>query len=208
MQLPIKYLQPPVKNMSNEQLAKDLDTLELKPEASAIEARVAYLHLKELYLEGSLATQAMEEEISEEQRKHVLKNIEDAYIRMLKHFADQDTPVSNKETATETTAAASSETPRPKVATRPTYEGTFKGATFTELREKRGASLKEVEAFTKVSAYNMEYLENESFKELPEEVFVRGYVIAYAKFLKLDHVKVSAEYMQRYRAWKNPPEAS
>lgn len=178
--------------MNLKQITGDLDILELKPDATAAEARAAYLHLKELYTEGSIATHPLDDEITGEKRKIILWNIEDAYSRILKHFSAQDNPLA---------LSASAEAPK-VVPEKPSYDGPFEGAVFKALREQRGASFKEVEAVTKVTSSYIEYIEMENYKELPEEVFVRGYVISYAKFLKLDHEQVAKEYMERYREWK------
>ena len=56
--------------------------------------------------------------------------------------------------------------------------------------------------FTKIRKQYFEDIEREKFSSLPAEVYLRGYVMEYAKYLSLDPVKVAEDYLNRYREWK------
>ncbi|MEW5908423.1 MAG: RodZ domain-containing protein [Thermodesulfobacteriota bacterium] len=53
-------------------------------------------------------------------------------------------------------------------------------------REAKGIRLEDVSDETKISIYKLIQLENEDFKRLPEEVYVRGFIRAYAKAIGID----------------------
>jgi cytoskeletal protein RodZ len=57
------------------------------------------------------------------------------------------------------------------------------GRFLRSARDQQGFSLLDVSAKTKISVSNLEYIENEQFSSLPNEVFVKGFLRSYAKFL-------------------------
>jgi hypothetical protein len=69
------------------------------------------------------------------------------------------------------------------------------GAALLRLREAKGASLDQVAATTKVGLHHLEALERGDFGALPDDVFVRGFIRAYAGFLGTD----SEELLTLYR---------
>jgi len=60
------------------------------------------------------------------------------------------------------------------------------GQTLREAREKLGLSIAEVAGQIKFAPRQIEALEGDDFKSLPEMAFVRGFVRSYAKILRLD----------------------
>lgn len=69
------------------------------------------------------------------------------------------------------------------------------GAFLKEAREYRGYSQDEIMNILKISRNYINALENDDFSKLPATVFVRGFVIQYAKALKLDAEKLIVPYM-------------
>ena len=76
----------------------------------------------------------------------------------------------------------------------------FDGPTLRSIREKLGIELGEVEFSTKISMQHIKNIEEDKFRALPEEVFVKGYIASYAKCLGLEAPKVVEHYMKRYRS--------
>jgi cytoskeletal protein RodZ len=64
---------------------------------------------------------------------------------------------------------------------------------------RRGVELDDIAEITKVSPTNLRYIEEERFKNLPAEVYVRGFVTAYARTIGLDPERVVPTYMERFR---------
>jgi cytoskeletal protein RodZ len=59
------------------------------------------------------------------------------------------------------------------------------GETFKTARLKKEATLTDAELATKVKANFLEAIEKNDWDTLPQEVYVRGFVLAYAKYLEL-----------------------
>lgn len=73
----------------------------------------------------------------------------------------------------------------------------FSGDLLRRVRESRGIDLKEIAVRTKVSQAHLSAIELEAFDRLPELVYVRGFLVEIAKFLKLDPQQVARTYLRR-----------
>lgn len=60
------------------------------------------------------------------------------------------------------------------------------GPTLRALREEAGIELREISEETKVSTSNLRMIEDEEWDKLPAWVYVRGFIILYARYLKID----------------------
>jgi curved DNA-binding protein CbpA len=74
------------------------------------------------------------------------------------------------------------------------------GALLKEVREYKGFSLEKLSEITKVTSFYLNSVEKEDPKNLPAQVFVRGYVVQIAKTLGLDQKIVADSYMKRFKA--------
>jgi curved DNA-binding protein CbpA len=74
------------------------------------------------------------------------------------------------------------------------------GAFLKEVREYKKLSQDEIMNILKISKNYLNALEEDDFKKLPANVFVRGFVIQYAKALKMDHEKAATAYMNHLKA--------
>jgi curved DNA-binding protein CbpA len=79
-------------------------------------------------------------------------------------------------------------------------ESIWDGARLRRARLLRGVELEQVSEVTKINTKYLTCLEEERFEELPPPVYVRGFVMAYARCLRLDGARVAASYMQRCEA--------
>ena len=72
-------------------------------------------------------------------------------------------------------------------------------------REERSMSVEEVSRATRIPVGNLERLENDHFDDLPGEVFVRGFLKAYARAVAIPVDDVLARYTSSRRvAWVTP----
>lgn len=79
------------------------------------------------------------------------------------------------------------------------------GEHLKKLREAKRMSLAEVSRATRVPIASVERIEADRFDELPGEVFVRGFLRAYAKALDVAADDVLARYTASRRvAWVTP----
>lgn len=76
------------------------------------------------------------------------------------------------------------------------------GAELRHQREERGLSLGEVSERLKLPARQVEALENGHYGDMPEPVFVRGFLRSYGRFLDLDETVLNS-----YLAHIVPPES-
>ena len=63
-----------------------------------------------------------------------------------------------------------------------------------KARKDKELSLLDAEIGTKVRTKFLEALENGDWQSLPQEVYVRGFVLAYAKFLELPTDSILSQY--------------
>ncbi|MBI5528919.1 MAG: helix-turn-helix domain-containing protein [Deltaproteobacteria bacterium] len=78
---------------------------------------------------------------------------------------------------------------------------TYTGPLLKKLRERAGLDLHDIAAITRITNTNLANIEEETYKDLPALVYVRGYIVQYAKCLKIpDPAGVAASYIER---WKN-----
>ena len=79
------------------------------------------------------------------------------------------------------------------------------GEHLRKLREEKRMSLAEISRATRVPVASVERIEADRFDELPGEVFVRGFLRAYARALEIPADDVLARYTSSRRvAWVTP----
>ncbi|MFM8314266.1 MAG: helix-turn-helix domain-containing protein, partial [Deltaproteobacteria bacterium] len=69
-------------------------------------------------------------------------------------------------------------------------------------REKRGVRLEEIASSTKIHIQNLNLMEEDRWKDLPQEPFIRGFISAYARYLGLDN----KETLKLFSDFQTPPE--
>ena len=78
------------------------------------------------------------------------------------------------------------------------------GDALRRVREARGLSLKDVEGRTKIGHWHLENIERERYADLPAQVYLRGFLMSFARELKLDPVRVARSYLEQMRAKSQP----
>ena len=78
----------------------------------------------------------------------------------------------------------------------------FTGSSLRGIRESMGIDLKQISQRTKINRENLEWLEEERFENLPALVYIRGFIMEYAKALNLDPHRVADSYLQSLHKWK------
>jgi curved DNA-binding protein CbpA len=76
-------------------------------------------------------------------------------------------------------------------------EGEFDGLRLRRTRLFRGYEINDISDVTKVSGTHLRNIEDENFIDLPADVYVRGFVTAYARTIGLDPKLVVPSYMAR-----------
>ncbi len=75
--------------------------------------------------------------------------------------------------------------------------GDFDGPRLRRTRLFRGYEIDQIADVTKISGLHLRNIEDENFGELPADVYVRGFVTAYARTIGLDPQSVVPGYMAR-----------
>jgi curved DNA-binding protein CbpA len=180
--------------MSGKTLKRYFEILELDPGTSLPEIRNAYFRLKRLYSTDSIVITPIADEFSKKRRLAVLRQIEEAYTKLNEELKGEGQKSTNFGI--------------PGIASENGTEGedvesvSFSGDVLRQIREKKGIHLYEVALDTKIRAEILGNIEHERFDALPQEVYLKGHVSNYARYLLLDPRKVADDYISRYKAWK------
>lgn len=71
-------------------------------------------------------------------------------------------------------------------------------------REKKSIRLEEIASITKIHLHSLELLEASQWEQLPPEPFIRGFIIAYAKYIGLEPKEVLERYFEETGRRKAP----
>ncbi|MBW2714627.1 MAG: helix-turn-helix domain-containing protein [Deltaproteobacteria bacterium] len=77
-------------------------------------------------------------------------------------------------------------------------EGDFDGERLRHFRIRSGLEIEDIARVTKISPTYLRFIEEECFADLPDSVYVRGFVTAYANCVGLEGKDVAASYMKRF----------
>ncbi|HET6614156.1 MAG TPA: helix-turn-helix domain-containing protein [Kofleriaceae bacterium] len=73
------------------------------------------------------------------------------------------------------------------------------GAILQQVREAQGLDLREISERTKIGMTYLSAIETERFDKLPAAVYVRGFLVEYAKIIGIDVDRVVESYLRRLR---------
>jgi flagellar biosynthesis protein FlhG len=168
--------------LSQDTLNKEYKLLGLDKNATAQEVQRAYHRMKALYSEGSLATYSL---MTTNQRNEMLNSIERAYMRISREIGSYlptpETPISPED-------IGPPDPPEPGISI-----GTY----LKHRRENLGLTLREVAAKTRVRTTYLENIENERLSDLPAPVYLRGFVLEFARVLGLpDPESITTAYLE------------
>ncbi len=178
--------------------------LGLSRSSSDEEIRRAYKRKREMYATGGLPTSSMLDDTDLARQQALL---EEAYDTLLDPIRRRAYDLS---AFPETETPRIEESPRPALAAEQLLlknellreigpDSEFSGALLRKVRESQGIDVMEICQKTKITRTHIDAIEEERFSDLPAVVYVRGFVIELAKFLRLDPVQVQKTYLRRMR---------
>jgi len=145
----------------------------------------AWRELKSVYAADSLAGYGLFDEAGRQER---LEELESAYGRIIRRQTRPE--------AKQPPSAA----PQPKEVPTKLTPAEPAGKFLRTLRENAGLSLKDVASKTKISPMRLDQIEQEMFERLPAAVYLRGFVLEYAKALGCPQPQeVAVVYLSRYQ---------
>jgi len=162
---------------------QDWQVLGLEPGADPREVRRSYLERRNLYSADSVASYSLFED---QERESLLEKIEEAFRRII---GAPSPPVQAGNTGEPLPDAPAG--PPPSVDDEP-------GGHLRHHRLRQGLLLAQAAAEIKVRASLLEKLEDQDFSYLPATVYIRGFIVQYAKFLGLDDPDgIAVRYLAR-----------
>ena len=171
---------------------KHFQTLELDVDATLPDIKDAYSSLKNLYSTDSIAISPLMNEITEEKRERILEDIEHAY-KTLSVLHIKEKLILKSEPVSESPPENGQ-----------TEEKEFDGSMLRRARLSKNIELKEIADSTNISKYHLLNIENENFKELPARIYLKGFIVSYAKHLGLDAEKIANTIIERFEIWQQP----
>jgi cytoskeletal protein RodZ len=83
-----------------------------------------------------------------------------------------------------------------------TQETEWRGNFLRKIREARRVSIEEMADSTKISRSYLVAIEEENFSRLPAPVYLRGFLLQYARYLRLPQEAAASAYLARYHQAK------
>ncbi len=184
------------------------DLLEVPASASKEEIQQAYDLARKTFGEQSFATYSL---FATEERKAMLKRIEEAYRVLIDERSrlEYDQSLSRKPRSPGTVPPPLP-LPSAKIPSRKELEDLLianpdeglSGQDLEHIRTRLGIPLQEIASKTKINIIYLQFIEEDNYKGLPVEVYLRSYLVQYAQVLGFDPQKVADSYLKRWRRWK------
>jgi flagellar biosynthesis protein FlhG len=187
------------------------EILETEPGVSDEEVRRAYRALKEIYGAASPVVAGLydEQELAD---LHARANAAHDTLFAPERRRLYDLALPEADLARAVRAAAANSARRPGVpgpaaddrhdSPEPVIElgDDVSGALLRKIREARGIELGDIAHRTKISERHLRAIEEERFGDMPAAVYVRGYVMEYARSLRIDAPRAAESYLRRFHA--------
>lgn len=83
----------------------------------------------------------------------------------------------------------------------PLPESLSPGRRLKMLRQRLGLALEDIADRTKIATFTLKCIEDESFRDLPAPIYIRGFLRQIGSILRLEDDAVIDEYLDAYGAW-------
>jgi hypothetical protein len=202
------------------------DLLEIGVEATYQQVEDAFHRMMEAYDRDSLAIYSL---FSEEERRDVVDRVREAYriLSNSKNRRDYNQslvergilsrlPRTLPEREVRPPLAVAGQSPDEGVVVQPppaegelfTTEGPLSGAAFQRIRRDRGLTVDDLAGTLRINRDYLEAIEADEYDRLPPEVYLRGFVRAYAIALKLDEDVWVGGYLKGFRRWREAQQSA
>ncbi len=181
------------------------ELLEIYPGASEEEVRRALKRIREWFGVDGLATRGA---CSDEEREDYQRRAEEAHARLLdksqrreydrNHFPEGFSSARERyerarNSIAGTVAATRDSLPDVELEDADVVDGAFLG----RVRRERNVELIDISNRAKISVSYLRAIEEERYEDLPAEVFVRGFVTEFARYLKIDAKRAVRDFMAK-----------
>ncbi len=181
--------------MTDRNLDRYFEILEVEPDASYTEVRASYERLTKLFGDAESITTLPLDDFSEERKGELLEEIEEAFRELTAALEPAEwSRIRRREQFRDERVQSFLEG-----VTR------YDGHTLRRLRELFGTTLEDVSGTLKITSRCLEDIEENRYGNLPPEVFLKGFLSAYATYLQLDPARVVQDYLDGCRADRTSP---
>lgn len=190
------------------------EILGIAPHVGSGQIQAAYRFARGLYTGESTPTYGL---LDSEERGRMLALVEEAYAALSNPSVRRDydlrmqsppgeAPVSDPPTRPRLPVAAPAvRTPMPPLPTHspdapppPRIPDIVSGHTLRQLREACGLSIEQIAALSKVGSRFLQALEEDRHEALPGRVFARGFLIEYARALRVSETDLVERYLRHW----------
>lgn len=179
--------------MTPEEKEKYLKVLGLNSEATFVEIKRVYKLLLRLYTSETSIISPITDDFSQRKKRKVIRELENAYNKLSAQIAYEQALKKQKTRPSETEKAQDF-----------SMRGiVFDGRILKDIRRKLGVQLFDVSLETKIRKEILKNIELEKFENLPQEIYLKGHIWSYAKYLSLNPKKVTEDYIKKYKVWKD-----
>jgi len=179
--------------LTTEEKEKYLKILGLSSEATFVEIKRVYKRLLRLYSSETSIISSIAEDFSKRKKQKVIRELEGAYKKLSSQIEYEQFLKKQKTSPLKTEKSLDH-----------SLQGmVFGGRMLKDIRRKLGIQLFDVSLETKIRKEILKNIESERFEDLPQEIYLRGHVWSYAKYLSLNPKKVVDDYLKNYKAWKD-----
>jgi flagellar biosynthesis protein FlhG len=187
------------------------ELLEVHISASRDEIQQAYDLARKTFGDQSLATYSL---FAAEERKAMLKRMEEAYRVLIDERSRREYDQSLSKSSSSSGIVPRPFSPPPKIPSRKELENLISssleeglsGRALERIRTDLGIPLQEIAHKTKVNITYLKFIEEENYKSLPVEVYLRSYLVQYAQVLGFNPQKIVDGYLKRWKRWKESQE--
>ena len=185
------------------------ELLEIPPHASKEEIQQAYDLARKTFGEQSLSAYSL---FATEERQAILKGIEEAYRVLIDVRSRQEYDQFLSKTSNVPAVAIDQNPavfPKPKIPTRDELEALLidnsdeglSGRVLEKIRTQLAIPLQEIANKTRINITYLQFIEQDYYKGLPVEVYLRSYLIQYAQTIGFDPKKIADGYLKRWGRW-------
>ncbi len=191
------------------------EVFEISASATREQIDQAYELAKKTYGDNSLATYSL---FDSEERKEIIRKIHLAYETLAdenrRRQYDQErlglaspeksAPVVFKSVGTAPEASASAPLKSSADTIEPIEVELLTGLHLRQIRERQGIPLQEIANKTRINITYFQFLEKNQYRSLPPPVYLRSYVIQYARVLGLDGDRVADRILSLVEQSRKP----
>ena len=191
------------------------ELLGVSPFATKEELAEAYKQLKNIYQPGSLAVYSL---FSEEELEKTSRALDEAYEVLMderrRKAYNEELIRQGRLKPEELLRREIGVTPEKVEEMSPTggeigkdkraflqEEDIYKGEFLRRMRILKKVELVDISKITKVSVHILKNIEKDNYKALPNRIYLRGFLIEYARCLQLDPIEVANTYLKHYDEW-------